>query len=1008
MSGDPWLKKDCKEAFLHCLNMLNPDCITNKHILEIFTATKRSKIATWKEIMCTFENIYDDDFSDLNEQTFRSYFEAVYTKYYKLLRIKSTEEKQKELEKFHHQKWSILSLTERQRKSQKRRKGDDLTIIVRKKGKTELLAEGVKDEVTSKLAEENNILTQRNHKLSQEIWKMKEENERLKKYKVSNNCRRIRQDLGRKMKQVIFWRKKYRELSSQVTQAAKLQSKLQEAKQTIKRLRATKRKQDLRHKEKLLANKLENIYKTSVIEVNNKTILDQKEDTITNLELQLEDQEVPDISNTIETKRDGKTFTPQIREACYHLQNLGVSQKNVSVAIKLVTKAITGKELIGSLPSHTTQNLISKEMASLSRQQIKECVTQADSLTLKYDGTTKKVGHLAEVEISTEHDTFLVGIKNQTSGTAVEYVNTIQTCLNEVEASPLPNQNKNVTGNLLQKVKNTMSDRCITNTAIHRKLEDITQSKMNQFKCGMHPLDTMAKDCEKIIKQFESNRNINKIHSMKMPYMYRGESMTQALIRVVSKLFHSTQYSCSGQLKSYLTQEGVSTKFEKQSIQYHHFVGNRFHIYFLNAGLLFHYFEALKEFFTSVFPPRNSVHTAVLNSLTVEDIKIPLRALGIIGKCITGPYMRCVGKNMNILDLNPRFCELQRNLEVWSHDATKLLEIPLPSAFKDIPVLEDPILSSLATPMTRSTDADTIELLQELCNACLDVVNRQLQSHLPGGEFWLPTKQLQAEARTCSSTNMSGERNFASIDSEIGRAKNAKLPFLEGRVMFRRNKTGAWLQNMSEGCKASQCNLAMKEGRRMAKEEKLVQKNLEEKRNEEIKKSRREMLTKENKQREKYEGILETVFENGGLWEANQVNENVNMIRTKTGKIKALKAQINVRTKFLKVGCDRAITMTKASIPEMSDYLRELCQCPVPDEQEDVLLLIQNPISLVGQCFIQRWIEDDHLKFYNGCITDCIDQLDFKLIYDHGEIIYMTADELIVDIVQGDLDLYTE
>ena len=236
MSGDTWLKKDCKEAFLHCLNMLNPDCITNKHILEIFTATKRSKIATWKEIMCTFENIYDDDFSDLNEQTFRSYFEAVYTKYYKLLRIKSTEEKQKELEKFHHQKWSILSMTERQRKSQKRRKGDDLTIIVPKKGKTELLAEGVKDEVTSKLTEENNILTQQNHELSQEILKLKEENERLKKYKVSNNCRRIRQDLCRKMKQVIFWRKKYRELSSQVTQAAKLQSKLQEAKQTIKRL----------------------------------------------------------------------------------------------------------------------------------------------------------------------------------------------------------------------------------------------------------------------------------------------------------------------------------------------------------------------------------------------------------------------------------------------------------------------------------------------------------------------------------------------------------------------------------------------------------------------------------------------------------------------------------------------------------------------------------------------------------------------------------------------------
>ena len=76
-----------------------------------------------------------------------------------------------------------------------------------KKGKTELLAEGVK-KVASKLAEENNILTEQNHKLSEEVLRLKEENERLKKYKVSNNCRRIRQDLCRKMKQVIFLEKK--------------------------------------------------------------------------------------------------------------------------------------------------------------------------------------------------------------------------------------------------------------------------------------------------------------------------------------------------------------------------------------------------------------------------------------------------------------------------------------------------------------------------------------------------------------------------------------------------------------------------------------------------------------------------------------------------------------------------------------------------------------------------------------------------------------------------------
>ena len=108
------------------------------------------------------------------------------------------------------------------------------------------------------------------------------------------------------------------------------------------------------------------------------------------------------------------------------------------------------------------------------------------------------------------------------------------------------------------------------------------------------------------------------------------------------------------------------------------------------------YHAQQKNSLAQLLPPPQEIQFT-LNSLTVEDIKIPLRSLGIIGKCMTGPYMRCVGKNMNILDLNPRFCDVQRNLEVWSHDASKLLEMDLPSAFKDIPVLEDLILSSLAT-----------------------------------------------------------------------------------------------------------------------------------------------------------------------------------------------------------------------------------------------------------------------------------------------------------------------
>ena len=87
-------------------------------------------------------------------------------------------------------------------------------------------------------------------------------------------------------------------------------------------------------------------------------------------------------------------------------------------------------------------------------------------------------------------------------------------------------------------------------------------------------------------------------------------------------------------------------------------ITDRFHVYFLNAVLLYLYFDL----FSSFYSPKNSVHAVILNALYVEKVRVTVRALGIIRKCVTGHYMRLASTDNNILHMNSKYLELRDNL----------------------------------------------------------------------------------------------------------------------------------------------------------------------------------------------------------------------------------------------------------------------------------------------------------------------------------------------------------
>ena len=725
------------------------------------------------------------------------------------------------------------------------------------------------------------------------------------------------------------------------------------------------------------------------------------EDEVQVLKDRLDDRAVP----ALKTKSDGKSYSPWVREASYQLQNLGVSQKNTSEAIKSVCAA-SETTVSGPLPCSSTQNTLTKEMKALSRQQVFQAASRATNLTLKYDGTTKSLGHMVEVEIATKEGPLLMGITQQVGGTASEYVRSITKTISRVEQTSVGSAEQL---SILNKVSNTMTDRCVTNTAVDDQLEALKGSKLNRFRCAMHPLDAIAKACEKVVKVHEDSVSINdKKTKGNYPFQHRGESNTQALVRTTAKLFHDNKYSCVHELTVHLKTFGaVPQEDEKKSVLYHRFVGNRFHIYFLSSGCLYHYRNALISFFTDVFVPQNSVHSCVLNALHIQDMHVTTRALGIVGKLITGPWMRLLGVETNILGMNKHFQEALGNITAWTRDASSLIQPNAPCAFSCVDVKRDTVFLSL---MERTEfDGETISLLQTLCKACVEVMERQLKSQLPGGEFWSPSTQLLIEAETCSNTNISGERCFATADQEILRARNATIGHIEAKTMFRRNKTGQWLDRYSVDEKSTKITLAMKDVHSIRLQDKTDKETHHERVKDKLIQVRKQILQKEDRSRSKFEKWLEDMFEHGGLWANKNEMDRALKDLSNTKAIAATKAQIHIRTKILHCKLEGNIMLTKASLQELRTAVLMTINQAVPVEMQDLLEIILHPESVVGREFSQRWCEDDgRTQWYNGAFASCqatpAGNKDFRVEYEgEANSCYMAPEEFIVDILRGDL-----
>lgn len=126
----------------------------------------------------------------------------------------------------------------------------------------------------------------------------------------------------------------------------------------------------------------------------------------------------------------------------------------------------------------------------------------------------------------------------------------------------------------------------------------------------------------------------------------------------------SQNAGCHIMFKAYLETQGVKI------FPISKFVGNRFNIVFYNTGGLYYLRNHFIRYLQEVHHTKNKLLQCVLNDLNSIVYQQGCRALGIVNKCVTGPFWRTLESKITISELSKKYQEMENLLSEWFVDAT--------------------------------------------------------------------------------------------------------------------------------------------------------------------------------------------------------------------------------------------------------------------------------------------------------------------------------------------------
>ena len=191
---------------------------------------------------------------------------------------------------------------------------------------------------------------------------------------------------------------------------------------------------------------------------------------------------------------------------------------------------------------------------------------------------------------------------------------------------------------------------------------------------------------------------------------------------------------------------------------------------FYDAAGVFFLRDVMKEYCS--FADRNRLIDTVADKLNVDACVAGCRALGIVGKMITGPLWRFLVSAAPFSAVFDVYQQLTDHLGAWAVDPEDLFD-GSGRAFADADIhTTTDVFTSLFSQ--HASDDDTKQLLQLLCSTFHAYMVRAWAPYLEGGEH----QPCEATTHALPKTNVLSEHDFAQLDRFLREKPNVQQLWL--------------------------------------------------------------------------------------------------------------------------------------------------------------------------------------------------------------------------------------
>ena len=524
--------------------------------------------------------------------------------------------------------------------------------------------------------------------------------------------------------------------------------------------------------------------------------------------LQEEIEELKSKGTTVHLKMDdNKTYSTMARMMVFdHIIN---QVPTVNIPDLIQQSLLRTGHKPDNIPQRSAVELMARELGAISELQTAETIIENDNVTMGFDATTQEGVHINSIHFTTEKGCCAASVDELPGGMATDYSNHICDTVDHLSEAYAYFNDKDVQETkkkIIGNIANSMSDRCAANHAALRNVSSEWKKPINELNCHLHPLDSFATTTRTALKKVETARG----------KVFGSDCVAANLILQINKLRYKDGKGDPRGFISYLDKHNVPRCILPR------YRGNRLHVLFHISGVLTERYEFFVELFTSG-TPCGGLRSAILHDFTSEEAKMELQVLGLLGKLLTGPWMRkfytSAEKEIHHVEGIEVVRQVLEKLKVAAEAPEELLTTDV-DFFGDL-LVSGSTLSALRQGASKDINAFS-NMMKVSVKAVIGVIERQYSTYFT----WDLNQKLREETKSARSHNIDAEEIMGMFSAAQKRAPNATLCFLSCRMRSKKNRTVAYLDSLDDARREIVLRKAVSFGRKQRNTRKQRQKDL--------------------------------------------------------------------------------------------------------------------------------------------------------------------------------------